>query len=251
MVKKIFKPVDKNNRIPLYLQIIEQILNSITNGQLVKGDKISNEYKLCEIFGVSRLTLRQALGVLESDGQIYRKRGEGTFIGSKKLETSLMQRAVFTSDELREKGINYKTIIKKKELIKPPTDIQKLLELDKTDKVNYIERLRIIDSEPFNYTIFYISNKYCENFINCNFENKSSVHMIEENYKLKIVKVKRFLEAVHQKFYKKIAKSLNLLEDDCFHYMQSIIYIKKNIPIGYYRDFFPGRKSKFTLTEKL
>ena len=251
MVNKIFKPVDKSNRIPLYLQIIEQILGLINDGQLVKGDKISNEYVLCEIFGVSRLTLRQALKELENEGQIYRKRGEGTFIGSKKLETSLMQRGVFTSDELTEKGINYKTIIKKKELTKPPSDIQKIMKFDKDEKVNYIERLRIMEGEPFNYTIFYVSNKYCKNFINCEFENKSSVHMIEENYKLKITKVQRSLEAVHQKFYKEIAKSLNLLEDDCFHYMQSIIYIKNNVPIGYYRDFFPGRKSKFTLTDKL
>jgi len=251
MEKKIFKPVDKSNRIPLYLQIMEQILGLINDEQLVKGDKISNEYELCEIFGVSRLTLRQALGELERNGKIYRKRGEGTFIGSKILETSLMQRAIFTSDELREKGINFKTTVKKKGLIKPPVEIQKLLELDKDEKVNYIERLRIMDGEPFNYTVFYVSNKYCENFINSDFEHKSSVHMIEENYKLKITEVKRFLEAVHQKFYKEIAKSLNLLEYDCFHYMQSTIYIKNNIPIGYYKDFFPGRKSKFTLSEKL
>ena len=251
MVNKIFKKVDKSNRIPLYLQIIEQILELINDGQLTRGDKISNEYELCEIFGVSRLTLRQALRELESDGQIYRKRGEGTFIGSKILETSLMQRGVFTSDELEEKGINSEVIIKKKELIKPPADIQKLLKLEKGEKVNYIERLRVLDKEPFNYTIFYISNKYCKDFINCDLENKSSVHMIEANYKLKITKVQRFLEAVHQKFYKQIAKSLSLVEDDCFHYMQSIIYIKKNIPIGYYKDFFPGRKSKFTLTDKL
>ena len=115
MVNNIFKPVDKSNRIPLYLQIIEQILGLINDGQLVKGDKIPNEYILCEIFGVSRLTLRQALKELESDGQIYRKSGEGTFIGSKKIESSLMQRAVFTSDELMEKGINFKLILKKKQ----------------------------------------------------------------------------------------------------------------------------------------
>jgi len=65
MTKKIFKPVDKSNRIPLYLQIMEQMLGLINDGQLVKGDKISNEYELCEFFGVSRLTLRQALGELE------------------------------------------------------------------------------------------------------------------------------------------------------------------------------------------
>ncbi len=251
MKTKIFEPVDKNSRIPLYLQIIDQINGAINDGILVKSDKIPNEYELCEIFGVSRLTLRQALRELENEGQIFRKRGEGTFIGTKKLETSLMQRAIFARDELVEKGINFKTIIEKKILIKPHVDIKQLLKLGKDEKVNYIERIRIMDGEPFNYTILYVSNKYCKNFINCDLENESSVRMIEENYNLKIIKVQRFLEAVHQNFHKKIAKSLNLLEDDCFHYMQSTIYINNNIPIGYYKDFFPGRKSRFTLIDKL
>ena len=51
--------------------------------------------------------------------------------------------------------------------------------------------------------------------------------------------------------YEWIAEILEMDKGEWFHYMQSTIYINKNTPIGYYRDFFPGTKSKFILRGKL
>ncbi|MCK5566329.1 MAG: GntR family transcriptional regulator, partial [Actinomycetia bacterium] len=92
MAKEIFKPVDKQSRIPLYVQVLDQFISAIDKKLLREGEKIGNEYELCELFKVSRFTLRQALKELENEGQIYKKRGKGTYIGIKKLETNLMQR---------------------------------------------------------------------------------------------------------------------------------------------------------------
>ena len=78
MVKEVFKPVDKQSRIPLYVQVLDQFILAIDKKLLEEGEKIGNEYELCEQFQVSRFTLRQALKELENDGQIYKKRGKGT-----------------------------------------------------------------------------------------------------------------------------------------------------------------------------
>ena len=252
MAKEIFKPVDKQSRIPLYVQVLDQFILAIDKKLLKEGEKIGNEYELCEQFQVSRFTLRQALKELENDGQIYKKRGKGTYIGLKKLETNLMQRPVFTTDEFIEKGVGFKNIIRKKTLVKPSARVKVILKLSDKTKVNYIERIRTIENGITYVTLIYISDKYCKGYIDADLEaQKSSIYIIEEKYNLNITKVERSLEPIPPDKYEWIAKILEMDKGEWFHYMQSTIYINKNTPIGYYRDFFPGTKSKFILRGKL
>jgi len=52
----------------------------IINGELSPGDKLESELVLADMFGVSRVTLREALKIMESDGLITKKNGVGTFV---------------------------------------------------------------------------------------------------------------------------------------------------------------------------
>jgi GntR family transcriptional regulator len=248
ITENMFKPVDKLSRIPLYVQVLDQFLYAIENKILKEGDKIGNEYELCEQFEVSRFTLRQALKELESDGYIYKKRGKGTYIGIKKLESNLMQRPVFTTEEFIEKGVGFTNIIRDRKIIKPPARVRVVLQLSENSKVNHIERIRKIENGINYVTLIDVSEKYCKGFINADLESqKSSIRIIEEKYNLTITKVERSLEPIPPEKYEWIAEILKMEKGEWFHYMQSIIYINKNTPIGYYQDFFPGTKSKFIL----
>jgi GntR family transcriptional regulator len=68
------------NNQPLYLQAIDAIKSLIEQGEVQPGDMLPPEDTLAQQLGVSRLTLREALGYLEVDGLIERKRGVGTFV---------------------------------------------------------------------------------------------------------------------------------------------------------------------------
>jgi GntR family transcriptional regulator len=70
----------KINNQPLYLQAIDAVKALIEEGPMGPGDMLPPENLLAKQLGVSRLTLREALGYLEVDGIIERKRGIGTFI---------------------------------------------------------------------------------------------------------------------------------------------------------------------------
>lgn len=252
MVKNIFKPVDKKSRTPLYVQVLDQFISGIDKKLLNEGEKIGNEYVLCEIFKVSRFTLRQALKELENEGQIYKKRGKGTYIGSKKLEFGLMSGPVFASDVFIKKGLDFKNIIRKKEVIKAPAQVRVVLKLSEDAKVNYFERLRIMENGLTYVTLIYISYKYCNGLIDYNMEtHDSSRVLIEDKFNLKVNRVERSLEPIPPDNHEWIAKILEMEEGEWFHYMQSIIYINNNIPIGYYKDYFPGTRSKFILKADL
>ncbi|MFP5106379.1 GntR family transcriptional regulator [Neobacillus sp. C211] len=66
-----------------YNMVKEKITEWITSGQVKPGDKIYSENELVKMFGVSRHTIRQAIGDLVHEGWLYREQGAGTFCSNK------------------------------------------------------------------------------------------------------------------------------------------------------------------------
>lgn len=72
--------MEKDSRLPLYLQLKEAILHSIRTGELKPGNMMPTEQELCKTYGISRYPVRQAMEELVTEGYLYRTRGRGTFI---------------------------------------------------------------------------------------------------------------------------------------------------------------------------
>ena len=75
----------RSSAIPLYFQLQELLKEKIEAGAWQTGEMIPSEPELGEIYGVSRTVVRQALSVLEQDGQLRRVRGRGTFVSAPKI----------------------------------------------------------------------------------------------------------------------------------------------------------------------
>jgi GntR family transcriptional regulator len=72
--------VDRESRIPLYEQLCRQLRQAIQEGRLDPSEPLAPEPELAAWLGVSRFTLRQALGQLVREGLLRRQRGRGTFV---------------------------------------------------------------------------------------------------------------------------------------------------------------------------
>lgn len=75
--------MDKNT--PKYIELVKWIQTQIEEKKLVPGQKMYSENELKEMFGVSRQTVRHAIGVLENDGIIRRVQGSGTYINDNRM----------------------------------------------------------------------------------------------------------------------------------------------------------------------
>ena len=73
-------PLAIRDRRPLYIQAIEAITEKIESGDLEPGSQLPPEDELASSLGISRSTLREALGHLETHGLIARRQGIGTFV---------------------------------------------------------------------------------------------------------------------------------------------------------------------------
>lgn len=66
--------------LPKYMLLVNWIKEQVTSNQLKYGEKLYSENELSAMFGISRQTVRQAVGILEQDKFVERRRGSGTFI---------------------------------------------------------------------------------------------------------------------------------------------------------------------------
>lgn len=72
-------PLERSG-IPLYRQVSGLLLRRLESGEWSLGDQIPTIHQFMDEYGVSRVTMRQALAHLESDGLVQRGRGRGTFV---------------------------------------------------------------------------------------------------------------------------------------------------------------------------
>ncbi|MGC4105888.1 MAG: GntR family transcriptional regulator [Thermomicrobiales bacterium] len=72
--------VDRDGPLPIYHQVAMNIEQRIAAGDWQIGERLPSERDLAETYGTSRMTMRQALAVLERDGIVIRRRPGGTFV---------------------------------------------------------------------------------------------------------------------------------------------------------------------------
>ena len=69
-----------DRKTPKYMEIVNWLNEQISEGKIIPGQKMYSENELSAMFGLSRQTVRHAIGVLEKSGVVTRRRGSGTYI---------------------------------------------------------------------------------------------------------------------------------------------------------------------------
>jgi GntR family transcriptional regulator len=143
--------------MPRYYRIANLLRNKIGNGNYKKGELIPTEKQLSEDFGVSRVTIRQSLSILEQQGMIIKKQGVGTFVS----EHAKLQPIVFTGyiEDIMFQQISTKVVDIKIKKILPSENVCKMLHLPHHKSVIKVERIRHVDDQ----VISYVENFFPEN----------------------------------------------------------------------------------------
>lgn len=142
--------------VPLYQQIQHLIRHRITTGHYAPGSQIPSENELCRELNVSRVTLREALRELVRDDMLVKIQGKGTFVNANPPRRLAPVKYAGFLDELQERM--RKLTVKNVEVdtIAAGTELEATLRLDSGADIVRIRRLRLIDEEPFSFTINYL-----------------------------------------------------------------------------------------------
>jgi len=238
--------INRNLKIPYYHQLYENIAKSIENSQFEEGEKLAGELELCKKYGVSRITVRQALKELELNGYIIRERGRGTFV-RKKIETHSLQKVSSIVDELKSKGVKTQNKIIILETAVPDERIRRVLEIGREEKILFIERLVVAYGAPL-----YITKAYFPLYLTGMIKRKdlaenSFTRIVTELLNLKLVHTKRILEADVPG--REICRLLELKKSDkkVINYMQTFWTVNhySGYRIIYFEEYFNPAKGKF------
>jgi GntR family transcriptional regulator len=185
------KTIDRYNGEKLYIQLTRIFLDDITSGRWQINERIPSEEELCKAHDVSKITVRQAINNLASDGYVMKIQGKGTFVTSVLPVVGLSMRTRFT-EEMFGKEVRVDKKILLRGIKEPPPDVRKYLDTD--DKICRILCRRAVNGEPAYLDDSYIPVYMLPDIEETDFSGISLYSVLQEKGTKKIFKVAQTIE---------------------------------------------------------
>jgi GntR family transcriptional regulator len=125
------------------------LAEAIGEGVLRDGDRLPAEQDLAQVFGVSRMTLRQALAALEARALVERRRGRqgGTFVRRSRVDIDLTGLAGF-SEQMRRARVRASARVLAADRVPAPPEVADALRLARSAQAYLVDRVRLADGVP-------------------------------------------------------------------------------------------------------
>lgn len=230
--------MSKNEVVKQYIK--EQIEKKIYS----EGQLIESESRLCDVLGISRMTVRKALDELVSDGVVYKEKGRGTFV-ARKPKYSEFKCGVGFSKEARKRGMNPSTKDSTLELCEADESVAEMFSIPIGTKVWKVTRVRCVDDIPIVYLSEYYLYSLCpdlnEDIVKQSIYGhleKKGIHFAFLDQKLKAVLCP-----------KDIAKKLDIEEGHPLIKMTLVTYMKNGIAFNCGDEYY--LTDKYTLIQSI
>jgi GntR family transcriptional regulator len=142
-------PLDKDLPVPLYHQLQAILKAEIESRRWRADEQLPNETKIAERFGVSKITVRQALQILAEQGYIRREHGRGTFVARRKFDEGPRELTSFT-EEMRRHDLTAASLVLSQYETEADTRVADALALPLHSAVFVLKRVRLADGEPMS-----------------------------------------------------------------------------------------------------
>jgi GntR family transcriptional regulator len=146
---------------PLHISISQRLRHQIEAGEYRSGDRLPSEHQLMETFSVSRITARQAVANLVSQGLAIAYRGKGVFVTpQKKVTYSLSSPLVFLEPDMARQGVAFSFKNLEFERTAAPDEVAIELGLAAEDEVYRQKKLLCMDGVAGAIDLSYLNAKF-------------------------------------------------------------------------------------------
>lgn len=151
---------------------IEQIEAYIRKNALQPNDRLPGEREMCEMWNVSRTTLRSAIHRMTEEGKLYSQKGSGTYVAQPRMERNLRDMKS-TSEQIRGTGHISGTRVLYADVIECTRYLSHKLHLPLGHKLFFLKRLRLMDGAPYMLELSYVDYDCCPGIENISFHEES------------------------------------------------------------------------------
>lgn len=225
--------LDRRKHTPLYIQLKEEILDKIKEGEWKVDSKIPSEKTLMDEYNVGRATVREAVSLLENEGYLYKKRGIGTFVARKQPSLGF-EPLISLTYSLKARGIYALNDIEEKKLIIPDRKLLNTLKWKRSKPCFYIKRLRYAEDVPLAVEESYFTENFEDILSNYDLTD-SLAKIILQDLKITIKMVEQII--IPRMPTDEEQHKLKISEDTQVLNMQRWIYIEGREEPFYYLNF--------------
>lgn len=179
--------------VALYVQIKETIKASILDGQMRPGDQLPPETELVKQYGVSRMTVRQAILELVNEGLLYRRRGKGTFVAQPKITQGLCGLTSFTED-METRGLRPSGRVLSLGKVPADKEVADLLGVQAAAPVVRLERLRLADGRPMALEVSHLPVPRFEWLLREDLSDRSLYRLLRDACGLDLARARQTIE---------------------------------------------------------
>jgi GntR family transcriptional regulator len=190
-------PLDRRSTQPLYSQLAGLIEREIGSGRWPRGARVPSEPEFVSRFGLSRPTVRQALGLLAQQGQLERQQGRGTFVASAQPRAWHVQAPEgFFDDEARRQGRTVTSRVLSADRGALPSWASQRLGLPAGGTGVTLERLRSVDGLVALYVINHLPERFADVALSLEDPTASLYERLKDEHGVTVVGGHRVLDAV-------------------------------------------------------
>jgi len=172
-------------KIPHHKRLYEILRRHIVEGVYREGDLLPSENELCQLYGMTRPTVRQSLSNLANDGYISRHQGKGSIVHHLPREIGILSVSGTTS-AVGDRNLKTRIIVKPVIITWKDDFMFPLSDLEKESGCVYMERLRLLDDIPIFYDISFIANINLPRITSRKFEDQSLFRILRDHYQIEI-----------------------------------------------------------------
>jgi GntR family transcriptional regulator len=239
--------VSKRSPIPLYYQLAEKIRERIVSGELAVGEQLPADRELAEQAGISRMTARQAIAYLVSEGTLVVRPGVGTFVAEPKQAYDALHLLGFTEEVARHGGAVASRVLVQ-DVVSPPPVVKQALKLDSGERVVKIVRLRSAGTTPVLLETSYVPASSCPGLEREDLETQSLYLLLEHRFGVRLQRARQTIEATVANDYE--SELFDVVVGTPMLLLQGVTYSDRERPAEYFKAVYRADRIKFELESR-
>lgn len=233
--------LNKNIPIPLYYQLKERLTHQIRSGEFPPGTLMPSERELSDLYAISRMTVRQALGEMVKEGLLLREQGKGTFVAEPKISQGLLKLTSF-SEDMRSRGMTPDSRVRGTYIQEASVVAAAALQLEHDRKVMVFERVRLADSKPMAFEVTSIPLSRFPGIEHANLHDASLYKVLEEQYYVTIQHARQTIEVGLSGSAE--SEILGIPKGSPVLYIERVTFDNEDRPFEYVRSVYRGDRYK-------
>lgn len=185
---------DSGGPLPLYRRIYNDLRGKIEAEEYKAGDRLPSELEISRSYKVSRITSRQALDLLCSEGLLIRRQGMGSFVSAPRLAQPLVRLTDFVED-MAQAGLQAESRVLRFELEPAMPGIASLLGLEPESTLFRLDRLRLANGVPIALDWTWLPPQFAKLLADKDLANTTIYRVLEGEYGIPIVSGEYTIEA--------------------------------------------------------